>query len=69
MGDVGEEVVGCGVGQVVCEVLEGTLASHDCLSAIAEHGQLHSMPKVCSCALDSPQALSPAPSMHPHRLH
>ena len=40
---VGEDVVGSGLGQVVCQVLKGSLASDDCLSAIAEHGQLHSI--------------------------
>ena len=41
MGEVGEDVVGCGVGQVVCQILEGSLSSDDSLSAIAKDCQLH----------------------------
>ncbi len=42
---VGEDVVDGGFGQVVGEVLPGSLASDYRLSAIAEHGQLHSTHK------------------------
>ncbi len=40
---VGENVVQAGLGQVVCEVFPGSLASEERLGAIAEHGQLHSI--------------------------
>lgn len=46
VGKICEDVVDGGFGQVVCEVLPRPLASDDRLSAIAEHGQLHSIRKI-----------------------